>query len=501
MLPLWACVGVACVTATSDVRARASRLEAEAERCASFAEFEQRLARERKALDTAPGADLVPASQSLSVARRRCAQATVDGLFERQQAKGREAAAVEVEALTRAYGAEEATRLLRTRWGTEADGFLPEVASSGFTVGPTPAQEAPKEPTGPTHEPQVPTDDTFGEGARCLRLAPGDAAACLAEWRRDGADEKDLDAAVRTLVARVQRQAKLLDDDGRAALLGDVLRGLALPRERPVLAPLFADLARLTDALVKRAEALAVKGQPERAAVLVRPLLLVDESRRRVEPFALEASQKHARLSTDARQRTLAAHLHRHLAAWFLGKEEPRPAFEPGQWSVASWVCQLPAPTLPALPAGMSARLVARCRQLPKVDTQQQVDPSMRTFDLEGSFPRVRVDADVSLTCGGKQTTSHLTIDEVVMEGAALDPESVRPHVLEPGLVALVAKAEKACVEKVREDAAAECQRLDGDPLDVTQAFTQHALRLGEWPACFRGWFTKRYGLPPPPLR
>lgn len=43
-------------------------------------------------------------------------------------------------------------------------------------------------------------------------------------------------------------------------------------------------------------------------------------------------------------------------------------------------------------------------------------------------------------------------------------------------------------------EVVAECGRLSGDPLDVTQTFTRHALRLGAWPSCFRTWFQKRYG-------
>lgn len=303
------------------------------------------------------------------------------------------------------------------------------------------------------------------------------------------------------LVARVRQEAKTLDDEARAVLLGDVLRGLALPRERAPLAPLFIDLAKLTDVLTKRAEPLRAKGQAERAAALVRPLLVVDESRRRVEPFALEASEKHAALAAEAKQRAHAAQLHRWLAAWFLGKDAPLPALDVSTWSVASWVCQLPKPALPTLPAGMAGRLVGRCRQLPKPE-QRELDPSLRTFDFEASLPRVRIDADVTLTCGGRTTTKRLTTDEVLVEqGVAPDAESTRPGALDTQLMTLVVSAEKACAVAVAEEATRECQRLDGDPLDVTQSFTRHALRLEAWPGCFEKWFVQRYGVPPPALR
>lgn len=498
----WLVVLVAgCVSTTADVRARATSLEAQAPSCESFGAFEAKLAKERQRLDTAPGEALVPASQALSNARRGCAKAVIDRLFELQQSKGREAAVAEVEALTKALGVEQTTALLRARWGREADGFLAEVMLSGFAPGPTPDQPAPKEPThSNTAEPKLPGDESFGEGASCLRRSAAEAASCLAAWRRDGADEVEHRKAVEQLVARVTSELKLLEDDARAVLLGDVLRELALPKERPELAPLFLQLRSLTDVLVKRAEALAAKGETGRAAVLVRPLLVVDESRRRVEPLCATASLEHSRLATDARQRVHAAQVHRALSAWFLGKEVTPPSFEPGRWDDLRWSCKLAKPVLPKLPAGVSARLVARCRELPKQNSQEHLDPSMRTNDFEASVPRIRVDADVSMTCGGKVTTKRLSADEVLIDPSTPDLEGSRLQAIEGALQVLVLETEKQCRAESEREVAVECARLAGDPLDVVQAFTRHALRLGAWPACFSAWFEKRYGVPPPAL-
>lgn len=491
-----------CASTSGDVRARAATLETQAPACESFGAFEARLAKERKALDTAPGDALVPASQSLSNARRSCAKAVIDRLFELQQAKGREAAVSEVEALTKALGGDETTALLRARWGREADGFLAEVMLSGFVVGPTPEQAAPNEPTRPkTAEPKLPGDESFGEGAACLRRSSAEAASCLATWRRDGADETEHRKAVEQLVSRVMKELKLLEDDARAVLVGDVLRGLALPKERSELAPLFSQLASLTDVLVKRAEALSAKGENGRAAVLVRPLLVVDESRRRVEPFCATASLEHSRLATEAKQRVHAAQVHRALSAWFLGKEVTPPSFEPGRWDDMRWSCRLAKPALPKLPDGVSARLLARCRDLPKQNSQEHLDPSMRTNDFEASLPRVRVDADVTLTCGGKVTTKRLTADEVLIDPSTPDLEGSRLQAIEGALQVLVLETEKQCRSESEREVAVECARLGGDPLEVTQAFTRHALRLGAWPACFSAWFEKRYGVQPPSLR
>ncbi|MDP3232200.1 MAG: hypothetical protein Q8N26_05460 [Myxococcales bacterium] len=493
----------ACVTAGGSVRERATRLEAEAERCESFATFEPALAKERDALvATAPGEDLVPASQSLSKARARCAATTIDGLFERQQDKGRSAAVTEVNALTRALGPDETTRLLRAKWGHDADGFLAEVMLSGFAPGPTPDQPAPKEPIAPKRDtPTLPGDEHFGEGASCLRRPTVEAAACLAEWRREDAKAQELEAAVRALVARVQKEEKVLEDDARATLLGDVLRALALPREYVALTPLFDDLGRMTDRLMVRAEALRSAGKGEAAAVVVRPLLLVDESRRRVEPFVQAASRRHTQLALDAKSLHLAAQVHRYLAAWFLGTDAPIPSLEPGQWSAAQWVCQLPKPTLPPLDDGVSARIVARCRELPKTETQQPVDPSMRTFEMEASLPRVRIDADVSVTCGGKTLSEHLTADELVIDTSTTALDDTRPHRLDGPLRTLLGKAAKECREQTRREVELDCARLPPTSLELTQTFTRHALRLGEWPACYARWFAGMYGRPPPPLR
>lgn len=234
--------------------------------------------------------------------------------------------------------------------------------------------------------------------------------------------------------------------------------------------------------------------------MVVRPLLLVDESRRRVEPFAQAASRRHTQLSLDAKSLTLAAQVHRYLAAWFLAVDAPAPSLEPGQWGAAQWVCQLPQPTLPPLDEGVSARIVARCRELPKTQAQQPVDPSMRTFELEASLPRVRIDADVSITCGGKTTSERLTADELVLDTSTTTLDNTRPHRLDGPLRALVAKATKACREQTQREVAVDCARLPNSSLELTQTFTRHALRLGEWPGCYARWFTSSYGRPPPPL-
>ncbi len=490
-----------CASTAADVRARAATLESEGPACESFGAFEARLAKERKVLDTAPGDALVPASQSLSKARRSCAKAVIERLFELQQAKGREGAVAEVEALTKAFGADETTALLRARWGREADAFLAEVMLSGFAVGPTPEQAAPKEPTRPnTAEPKLPGDESFGEGASCLRRSSPEAASCLAAWRRDGADETEHQKAVEQLVARVTKELKLLEDDARAVLLGDVLRGLAMPKERQELAPLFGQLASLTEVLVKRAEALSAKGEIGRAAVLVRPLLVVDESRKRVEPYCATASLEHSRLAAEARQRVHAAQVHRALSAWFLGKDVTPPSFEPGRWDDMRWSCKLAKPVLPKLPDGVSARLLARCRELPKQNSQENLDPSMRTNDFEASVPRIRVDADVSITCGGKVTTKRLSADEVLIDPSTPDLEGSRLQAIEGALQVLVLETEKQCRAESEREVAVDCARLGGDSLDVTQAFTRHALRLDGWPACFSAWFEKRYGASPPSL-
>jgi hypothetical protein len=499
LVPLALC---ACVTASGSFRERASRLEDEASHCESFSTFEPRLALEREALGaTARGEEVVPASQSLSRARARCAVTTIDGLFERQQQRGRPAAVAELNALTQALGPDEVTRLLRAKWGYDADGFLGEVVLSGFAVGPTPDQAAPKEPLAPKRDsPTLPGDEYFGEGASCLRRPTLEAASCLAEWRRDGAEEKEFEMSLRALVGRVTREVKRLEDDARATLVAEVLRALALPPEQASLTPLFDDLGRLTDRLLARAEALAASGKVEPAAMVVRPLLVVDATRRRAEPFVQAASRKHSQLSVDAKSLTLAAQVHRYLAAWFRGVEAPLPSLEPGAWSSSQWVCQIPAPTLPLLDDGVFARIVARCRELPKAETRQPVDPSLRTFEYEASLPRVRIDADVSITCSGKTTSERLTADELVLDTSTTTLDATRPHTLDGPLRTLVARAAKVCREQTQREVEDDCARFSENFLERTQTFTRHALRLGEWPSCYERWFSMQYGRPPPPL-
>jgi hypothetical protein len=493
-----------CVTAS--LRERATTLEREAPACSTFSAFDERLAKERARLDAAPAADLVPASQSLSSARRACAKAVIGRIQQQQEREGREAAVAEVEAITRALGVEDTTTLLRAAWGHEADGFLAEVVLAGVKPKEGPSPPAPVEPTVPRHEQSgaahfEPSDATaVGAAGDCLRRAPIDAATCLTTWRREGAEEQDFERALTKLVATVKHDAALLDDEARAELLGEVLRALALPRERATLEPLFASLASLTDAMVTRAAALTGLAGVGKAGALVRPLLVVDASRRRVERFAAAASLEHARLAAEAGPRAHAAQVHRALSAWFLAKDVTRPALEPGRWDDLRWSCELSKPALPTLPPGVSARLVGRCRKLPKTNTQANLDPSMRTNDLELSLDTLRVDADVTLTCGGAATAKHLTLDEVVVDRSESDLAGTRQTSLESALQVLVTTVERDCRAQATKDAGGECGRLEGEPLDVTQTFTGLALRLGAWPPCFSSWFTRRYGVAPPAL-
>jgi hypothetical protein len=488
-----------CAAPTALSRSRS--LEAEGTRCDRFSTFEPRLAKAREALPfEAPGDELVPASQALSAARQACAKATLERLLELQQREGRAAASTEVQALTKAFGADQTLAWLTTRWGPDADRFAPDIASAGYSPGPTPAQSPPVEPVDPRGDerPTLPSAAETGRGADCLRRSTPDAAACLGEWNRDGADGPELDVVLRRLVTRVEAELAALPDELRAELLGSVFEGLALSSDRAPLAPLVRAMSQLAARVLPQAEQLNAAGVVERAAMLARPFLLVDVTRRRAEPVCRAASRKHTQLGNDAGPRPLARAVHLALAASFLGERTPLPPREPGRWGTLRWDCPTPQPVLPALPAGVSGRVVAFCKKTAgQAHATQAKDTSMRTFDFESSLQRIEVRADVTVTCGGAVTTKRLEATDVLLDLPT--PES-RPGPLDGPLQQLVREVSTRCASSVEAAAEADCRRLGGDPLDVVQTFTRHAQQLGIWPECFVRWFRKTYEVAPPAL-
>lgn len=482
-------VGCAAVTA----RQRAERLEADAANCDSFAAFDDTLDRERTALNDARGEDLVPASRALSAARKRCATAVIDSLFSLQESRGREAAVTEVQALTRAFGADVTLSRLRERWGTGADAFVADVTLAASRPGPTPAQPKPTEPTARPAPPSMPGAESFGDGPSCLRRPTREAATCLGDWGREAPDQHLFDSAVKALVERVKKESRELDVAAAATLNGNVLFALGVPRGNAAVEPLFVELSRQADQLLALARRETEAGHDEAAARIVRPLLFTDATRRRAEPFALVASRKHAALATEAAHRTHAAQVHRRLSAWFMGLDAPAPSLEPGRWSDARWDCAVRKPTFPTLPGGFAGRLTARCK-VPRTETK---DSEVQALEpLESSTPRVRIDADVTITCGGDSSSQRLSVEELLLDHD--DGTSSRPHALDGPLSRLIAEATTRCQASAKKEAEAACAK-EMESLDRTQLETRVALRLGRWPACFVNWFTNTYGVSPSP--
>ncbi|MCA2978986.1 MAG: hypothetical protein INH41_25780 [Myxococcaceae bacterium] len=488
-----------CAPMTALSRARG--LEASAGRCERFSTFEPTLAQARQALPLeAQGDELVPASQALSAARRSCARATVEKLLELQQREGRAASATEVDALARAFGADEALELLRAQWGADADRFAPDLALATYAPGPTPPQAPPVEPVDPrgAARPELPEPTETGRGADCLRREMAAAAACLGEWNRDGADAAELDAAVARLRARVEAELAPLDDERRAGLLGQVFSGLALSSDRAVVAPLVKRLEAVSGRLLPQAEQLSMRGFVERGASLARPFLSVDVTRRRAEPLCRAAARKHTALANDAGPRPLARAVHLATAAGFLGASESLPPLPPGRWDTVRWDCPTSSPSVPALPPGALGRVVGFCRKTaaPPHATQSP-DAALRTFEYEATLERVAVRADVTVTCGGAATTKRLEATDVLLD--APTPGN-RPGPLDGPLAQVAREVAVSCRAAAETEAASECRRLEGDPLDVAQAFARLAQRLGAWPPCFTRWFRDRYDVAPPAL-
>lgn len=483
-----------CVTTTA--LTRADRLEQQSGECTSFIEFDEQLRLEREGLtQQTPGAELVPASRALSTARRRCARTTVEQLFERQQAAGREVAVAEVQALTRAFGADETLKLLRAKWGAGADVFIADVALAASRPGPTPEQPAPVEPTVRPAAPQMPGPERFGEGQACLRRPTLEAASCLGAWRAEVPDPIQLEVALTELVQQTLDACRSLEVPARATLLGEVLSRVGAPRGTAAIEPLFVALVHTSEVLLREAQRFATTGALERAAVTVRPLRLISETRAAAEVHLRAAARKHEALAENARSLPQAEQLHRQLAAWFIGEARAAPTLEAGAWSNTRWDCIARRPTLPPLPGGFAGRLTARCRNGATQPPATTTDDAMRTFELEASTPRVRIEADVTLSCGPTSTTERLSVEDIVLEQD--EAGSTRPHALDEPLRKLVTSTERRCQEQARREFADGCLATLPS-LERTQRLVRAGLRLGRAPACFIEWFEREYGVRPP---
>jgi hypothetical protein len=497
MRTVWPMVAVSWLAcATAGPRARANVLLDQAESCQSFVEFDARLAREREALERADGADVVPVSQALSSARRRCARAVIDALFELQERRGRSAAVAEVEALSRALGPDEMTSLIRARWRNEADLFLGDILLSGTPPPTTPRQPTPELPVDPSPERPAFPDAAFGEGAECLRRPDLLAASCLREWRRDGADAKAVDEAVKTLSERVVAASRRSPADQRLTTLGDVLRALAVPSHAEPVAALTSELMRLSEAALAEAETSWRRGALEAAAVKVRPLLGVGPTRARAERFTNDAARKHQELAQGAVGRPHAAVLHRALAKWFTGSDEPMPRLEAGRWEPVRWDCPARTPTWPPLLPGMSGSVRARCRRTTPPPAQPS-DPSMRTFEFEASLPRMQFDVDATLTSFAGRQSKRLTAEEVLLEDHEAQA-STRPHALDGPLQRFVTDAVTAHRTALEGEVRRGCEELPRAASTAEDRLVLLARQTGAWPLCFEHWLLATWQVAPP---
>ncbi len=362
----------------------------------------------------------------------------------------------------------------------------------------------------------IPGDDDGGgaSGARvdarevgALRpgAAPPSASACRAQRPREGlaclvevhaaAPGGDLLPAIADELAERGRHATPPPDARALAELLDLARQLPAPAAQETLRAGLTDLLPLE---WPRVEAAARSGHPDLAARLARPFMALREQAPRVDALVDAAVALHLRLAAEAGPRAAAAALHRHLAASLGGPSASWPA-PSGGWETARWTCPRPPPSLPPAPRGARLLLSARCRPVEAASTGAASD-DQRTFDLEHSLARERIDGDVAISCGAayqRVSFSVTTLADQATDGPLAAQDASRSHQgpLARELERAAAIAHRLCGAP----AAAPCDDLDdARALDVEERLTAHALSAGRWATCAGPWLERRYGLPPP---
>lgn len=370
-----------CVTTPSGSTAAA---------CDSFVPFDAQV---REQLDQllaeAAGERLVAETSRLQAERRRCARHVLDGLLERREHDGVEAAQRELDALTEAFSTEALDALL----GDHRSELQPLVAEARQRLvtkraGASFERELPAALHPPREEPLV----TGPEASLCGDDRPCEQLKCLLEHH------EQVDNAANACFVELDRKPA--------------------PAMREALAALVPTLeGRSRDEALRRLERSwsAVEGEIDRAvqrgslgiaAALATPSLSVPSQQERVRNIRAAAVAHHLARAAQTSSPEVKW-LHQHLAAQW-GGPTPAPLPSEGQWDPIRWRCTGTAPELPALPPGFRGTLTVRCD--PKPAAKQERRSEMETFELEKSLTAERQHATLQVDCAGASTSFELTL-------------------------------------------------------------------------------------------
>lgn len=492
-LLLLAVSGLGCATARP-LPARVDAAEADANSCESFSDFDPRArALMDELLRDAPGELLVSASGRLNAARRACARHTLETLLERRERDGVEAVQKELDALVRAWPIDRVEALLAETPALDLATLAPLVLEARQRAEREALEGKRTQKDDAERASQVPTGRVDAAGADCVGVPACQAVDCLAELRRAGSDAATLSPAMR-------EAARACLDEGRARAPGErATRTSAVLKALHAFPPLpEATEAALALETLKRSQWAQVTtaldaGLPAKALALALPYEVLESTRAEVEAVRRRAVAAHLELARAAGARALAARLHRRVAATLGGPDEPPLAAQAGRWERGRWACRRRPVALPDAPPAMTLRLDATCRR-PRQESAQRDEH--RTFELEKELTGHALEGEVRVTCAGKTMSASLRVLGFRDDGEDADDAEVRQE-LERLLPRLTGDCQRLHVEAAQR-ACADLSTLTAP--DVEQRFAEVAVATGAWPECFRAWFVRRYGVPPPAL-
>ena len=463
-----------------------AQLERDAPTCESFAPFDARVRSQLEALlAEAPGETLVRETSRLNSSRRTCARHVLSGLLAVREAQGIEAVQQELDAMSATWNPEDLRALMTGSLGSDSAALEPLVVEAQTRVkrreaaaGNARRDEWEREKLKVEVPESVGTKAPDAPESMCDEQKPCAQLRCVVEH-----PPASPEAAARACLD----EAATFEPQARARRAAEVL---ALLPSSPGAGRTEArlQLETLRTQLWPQVEAAVTAKQPGRAAQVASLFRDLPPVRARVESLREAALAHHLARANELAAFPEAVWLHRRLATGFGGPEAPELAGF-GKWESPRWRCKDTMPELPALPAGLGARLNVRC-EAPK--EAKRGNDSMHTFDLESSLEGQRLDGTLLVACADRSSSYTLHVEDPGVQGFP------REALLQE-LQRLIARAMTDCARIHSFAATRSCTELRKRGAgELISRFVGHARFTGRWEPCFEEWLLATEGVTPP---